>query len=158
MNEISDGIYFRLLQRSNFILYFCKVVRSTIDSGITFHREFVYMNGLLHICCWHASIILDNNRFSHADSDYSYFCFCWGGILKWLRERFVMESHSRFNNDQHCCKVIQTKMSGINCGVVGWGTMLHTGTSRVWFRMRSLEFSVNLILPAALWPWGRLSL
>lgn len=31
---------------SNCILHFCKVVRSTIESEIAFHREFVYMNGL----------------------------------------------------------------------------------------------------------------
>jgi hypothetical protein len=46
MNGISDRIYFRLLQQSNCILhFFCKVVRSTIESEITFHREFVYING-----------------------------------------------------------------------------------------------------------------
>jgi hypothetical protein len=36
--------------------------------------------------------------------------------------------------------------------------MLLAGRSRVWFPMRSLDFSIDLILPAALWYWDRLSL
>jgi hypothetical protein len=36
--------------------------------------------------------------------------------------------------------------------------MLEVGRSRVPFPMRSLDFSIDLIIAAALWPWGRLRL
>jgi len=43
-------------------------------------------------------------------------------------------------------------------GAVGWGTALQVGKSRVWIPMASLYFFFDIILPTALWPWGRPSL
>jgi hypothetical protein len=47
---------------------------------------------------------------------------------------------------------------GVRGGGVGWGTAQQAGRSRVRFPMVSLEFFIDITLPAALWPWGCLSL
>jgi hypothetical protein len=47
---------------------------------------------------------------------------------------------------------------GARGGTFGRGTALHAGRSRIRFPMVPLEFFIDVILPAALWPWGRLSL
>jgi hypothetical protein len=41
---------------------------------------------------------------------------------------------------------------------VGWGTAPQLGRSRVLFPTVSLGFFISIIIPAALLPWGRLSL
>jgi hypothetical protein len=47
---------------------------------------------------------------------------------------------------------------GARGSAVRWDTALHVGRSRVRFPIVSLEFFIGTILPAALWPWGSLSL
>ena len=47
---------------------------------------------------------------------------------------------------------------GARSGTVGWGTAGQAGRSWVQFPMVTLEFFIDIIFPAALWPWGQLSL
>jgi hypothetical protein len=49
-------------------------------------------------------------------------------------------------------------LRGVRGGAVGWGTALQAGRSRVVFPVDSLEVFSDVILPVALWSWGRLSL
>jgi hypothetical protein len=51
-----------------------------------------------------------------------------------------------------------SKSSSLRCSVIGWGTTLQAGRSRVRFPMTSLDFSVYLIFPAALWPLTEMSI
>jgi len=52
---------------------------------------------------------------------------------------------------------VTTHAPGLHCSAVCLGTALKAGTPRVRFPMASLEFSVDINLPAALWRWSRLS-
>jgi hypothetical protein len=53
---------------------------------------------------------------------------------------------------------VLTLHNGIWGDVVCWGNALQTGRSRIRFPMVSLEFFIDITLPAALWHWGRPSL
>jgi hypothetical protein len=43
---------------------------------------------------------------------------------------------------------------GSSGGAVGWGTAIQAVRLRIRFPMVSLEFFIDIILPAAQWPWG----
>jgi hypothetical protein len=47
---------------------------------------------------------------------------------------------------------------GLHSSAVGWFTMLQAGRWQVRFLVGSLEFFIDLILPASLWPRGQLRL
>ena len=53
---------------------------------------------------------------------------------------------------------ISAEMMALQRGAVGRGTALQDGRSRIRLPMKSLGCFIYLILLAALWPWGRLSL
>ena len=47
---------------------------------------------------------------------------------------------------------------GARDGAVGPGTAIQARRSRVRLTIVTLEFFIDIIIPAALWPWGRFSL
>jgi hypothetical protein len=62
-------------------------------------------------------------------------------LYLWITEQFTIKNW-----------ISQVHTLWAHDSVVGWGTMLQAGRSRVWFQMRSFNFSIDLILPATLGP------
>jgi len=69
----------------------------------------------------------------------------WRNVFSKLKSSHVI------NTDTRCLNQLRYR-------AVGWGTALQVGWSRFRFPIVSLKFFIDIILPAALWPWGWLSL
>ena len=70
----------------------------------------------------------------------------------WLSESAFLQQQNILTSLQ-CCICVR----GAPGGAVGWGTALQAGRSRVRFPMVSLEFFIDIILLAALWPLTEMS-
>jgi hypothetical protein len=100
---------------------------------------FIYIYLFMHSCIICSSICL--SQLHNTRTCLLMYCDCLFGYLSQL---FIT--------------VIYLDIYGARGSVVGWGTMLQVGMSRVRFPTRSMDFSVDRILPATLRPWGQLSL
>jgi len=152
-----------------FIISFVTVAQTTtmcLFHFSTFHWMFFLVFcplpiSLLCIIFLLAVIVSFGSQWSeawHYEISYSLYMYLawWFGILNPLvaETSVVAESAAGaprwFDSVITCC--------GAHDSAVGWGTALQVGRSRVWFPMVSLEFFIDVTLPAALWPWGWLSL
>jgi hypothetical protein len=112
--------------------------------------------------------ILVNKYYQFGETYCLHFLIFWEWKKMFFFETLVHIYQITLRNIQKTpvliCTAVRTlnliinAQKGARGSVVGWGTILQAGRSLVRFPMRSLDFSMNLILPAALWSWGRPSL
>jgi hypothetical protein len=115
------------------------------DRGSTFFRnfgEFLPHYIALHSRRWYSTV------------NFSYH------ILR-FQIIFCSAVHAKKGRPNDTCPthfVCIERRHGTRGSVIGWGTMLQAGRSRIRFLTKSPDFSVDLILPSALCPWGILNM
>jgi hypothetical protein len=89
---------------------------------------------------------------------FNCWCITWPVDFK----RLTVDQSDSYQLAQCHERFFFSKVASIRLGVprvaVVWDTALQAVSSRVRFPVVSLEFFIDIILPVALWPWGRLSL
>jgi hypothetical protein len=93
---------------------------------------------------------LSNQLFMHLEINTFDTVYCVSNF-------FISQCRKKLVTYVKIC-IMHGTYNGARGSAVGWGTALQVGRSRVRLPMLSLEFFIDIILPAALWPWRWLSL
>jgi hypothetical protein len=103
-----------------------------------------YIVQAIFLCCWHVHV-----RYGHVSP---YFVVEWGVYLLTVRADHAV----KFLSGGQIVLLVLHENYRSTLGQTG--TALQTGRWQDRFPMVPLEFFIDIILPAALWPWGRLNL
>jgi hypothetical protein len=144
----------------------------------TIHRWYSFQF-LKHICIWYLTDYYKGTASESYGQVWIWIMFSYG--IKWLhrysrlaygcKHRHFMsvatcwEPNTQLNTGSYTrpkqSETSYTRTGDLDCwnkeargSKAGWGTMLQAGRSRLRFPMRSLDFSIYLIIPAALRPCG----